>query len=272
MRNMGYKGCWVNAATFACLFAISAVAQADSITFNGSSSGRQASVTFATSGSDLIVTLTNTATSSTPNASFVLTGVFFSMNPSVSLTRVAAEIAAGSNLAQAGQSDFAPTDTNANGLLDIGAEWAYKTGTNAFGSNQGIASVGLGGSNDFGSSNFPGSDLDNPLSPNGLNYGIVPAGFVNGEGNGGMHNDPFVRNSVRLTLSGLSAGFSTQSSISNVTFIYGTDLGIFDMPGTPGNPPGGETPPGVPLPAAAWAGFALLGGFGLKRRRLSKNV
>src|SRR5688500_5854970 len=121
MINLRNKGRASKLLGLACLLGTAGAAHADSVTFSGSSSGRAASAQFATSGSNLIVTLTNTAGATTPDASYVLTGVFFKMTPSTALTGVSAEIASGSTLAQPGQSDVAPTDTDSDGLLDIGA-------------------------------------------------------------------------------------------------------------------------------------------------------
>src|SRR5687767_1323530 len=93
----------------------SSVALADSY-FVGSSGNLAASVQFNEVGGNLVVTLTNTATDAAemvPNG--VLTGVYFNIAGSPSLTPLSAIIPAGSSLVQFGSS---PTD--------VGGEWAFK--------------------------------------------------------------------------------------------------------------------------------------------------
>ena len=67
---------------------VAPVAQAGVVTFNASSGSRAAQAKFQDSGSDLIVTLTNTSTADALVPIDVLTGVFFSISGNPSLTRV----------------------------------------------------------------------------------------------------------------------------------------------------------------------------------------
>lgn len=185
-------------------------AWADFISFSASNgSGLSASVSFETSGGNLIVTLTNTSAMDVTVPSQVLTAVFFSLPGS--MTPVSAVLNSGSVV----NGDSAP----AGGA--VGGEWAYQSGLNVGGSNSGISSSGLG---IFGPGNlFGGPDLDSPVSPNGLNYGITSAGDNPASGNGGLSGEPLIQNSVVFTLSGWNANWSL-SQIANVFFQYGTSL------------------------------------------------
>jgi hypothetical protein len=237
----------------AALLAVSGSAFADSVTFSGSAGGRAASAVFATSGSTLTVTLTNTATDDVTLPIFVLTGVYFDVSGSaLSLTRTSALLNTGSTVINAASQP-------AGGV--VGGEWAYKSGLSgaAGGAAYGISSSGLGL---FGPGDrFPGDNLDGPNDPDGLQYGITTAGDDSSTNNGGT-NTPLIKNSVVFTLSGLPTGFDI-NRFRNVGFQYGTAL---DEPQLPSNLTV------VPLPAGATAGLSALAGVavvgGLRRRRL----
>ncbi len=219
-------------------------ANAASVTFSGSDSfGRSASVSFVDSGSTLAVTLTNTSPADVMVPIDVLTGVFFDVVGSPALTRVSAILNAGSTVL------FGTPDPG--GV--VGGEWAYKSGlSGAPGTaTEGISSTGLGL---FGPGNrFPGTNLQGPTSPNGLEYGITSAGDDSTTGNTPVTGtQALIKNSVVFTLSGFVAG----STFSNVSFQYGTDLSEPNVPGNP-DPPGGPNP-GVPEPSSL-----LLAGVGM---------
>src|SRR6185503_11805094 len=81
---------------------------------------------------------------------------------------------------------------------------------------------------------FPGSNLQGPASPNGLQYGITSAGDNTATGNTPVTGtNALIQNSVVFTLSGLPPGFNPATSISNVEFQYGTDLSEPHFPGVP---------------------------------------
>jgi hypothetical protein len=184
----------------------------------GESGDLSASVKFEVSGSDLIVTLTNTSTVDVMNPSMVLTAVFFTIE-GVSLTPESAMLASGS-------------DVNigiANGG-DVSGEWAYADGLSGapLGADQGISSSGLGL---FGPGDLFGThDLDPPVSPNGLNYGITSKGDIPTTGNPQVNTtwtkqvEPLIQYAVVFTLSGLDGITLTRDSITNVSFQYGTSL------------------------------------------------
>lgn len=194
---------------------LAASAQAAPFFQAASSGSRSASVLFDTSGTDLIVTLTNTSALDALVPVDVLGAVFFDIAGSpLSLTRASAVVPAGHVVFNG------PTDPG--GV--VGGEWAYNSGLSGapFGADYGISSVGLGlfGPGDL----FPGTDLQPPTSPDGLQYGITTAGDNPLTGNTPMMTNALIRNQVVFMLSGLPLGFDPSTMISNITFQYGTDL------------------------------------------------
>lgn len=199
-------------------------ASAAQISFTGSSGSLAASVTFDTSGTDLLVTLTNTSTADALVPIDILTGVFFDIAGSpLALTRTSAVVPAGSSVF------YGPTDPG--GV--VGGEWAYGSGLAGPGGRAyGISSAGFGlfGPGDL----FPGTDLQPPASPNGLEYGITSAGDNLATGNAPVTGgNALIQNSVVFTLSGLPTGFNPATGILNVLFQYGTDLSEPSFPGVP---------------------------------------
>ena len=200
----------------ALILALAARAQASPITYTGTSGTRAAAVTFDTSGSNLIVTLTNTSLFDALVPTDLLTGVFFDyLDGPLTLNRVSAVLNAGSSVLY----DSAPGGV-------VGGEWAYADGIGDDapngGSSYGISSSGLGlfGPGD----NFPGANLDGPVSVNGMGYGLTSAGDITATGNSAVTGGfPLIKNSVVFTLSGFSSGYDV-SRITNVTFQYGTSL------------------------------------------------
>lgn len=242
----------------AAVLAVAGSTFADSVTFSASGGGRAASAVFATSGTNLVVTLTNTSTSDVSEPIFVLTGVYFDVSGgALSLTRTSALLNAGSTVINAASQ---PAGGN------VGGEWAYKGGLSGAvgGAAYGISSSGLGL---FGPGDrFPGANLDGPTSPDGLQYGITSAGDDASTNNGGT-NTPLIKNSVVFTLGGLPLGFDL-ARIGNVGFQYGTALSEPQL--LPPPPPLTV----VPLPPASIAGVSALAGAGLlglaRRRRLAR--
>lgn len=203
------------------------IAQATSITFSGSSSTGilAASATFDTSGTNLIVTLTNTSAFDVLVPAQVLTAIFFDLPGVGALSSVSAVLNSGSTVFF----DTAPVD----GV--VGGEWAYGSGLAGApsGATEGISSSGL---ELFGGPTFPGSNLAGP--PNGavdgLQYGITSAGDNPATGNSAVTAGgfPLIQNSVVFTLSGLPAGFALNvDTVTNVSFQYGTALTEPNIPG-----------------------------------------
>jgi hypothetical protein len=206
------------------------------IIFAGSSGTCNASVTFEQIGLSLQVTLVNTSLDDTLLPSDVLTAVFFTLAGDPTLTRVSAIISSNSTVLFGG--------TGPGGA--VGGEWAYKNHLSGapLGADEGISSSGLGL---FGPSNrFPGSNLQGPANPDGLQYGITSAGDNPATGNGPVTGgSALIKNAVVFTLSGLAANYALGvSSISNVSFQYGTATSEPNMPGI--------TPDLIPEPST-WA-------------------
>lgn len=187
------------------------------MTITSSSGSRTASAVFEVSGNDLIVTLENTSPDDALVPVDILTGVFFDVSGvSLSLVPSSAVVPIGSIVHNG------TTDPGSN----VGGEWAYRDSLSGAPGNTsyGISSSGLGlfGPGDL----FPGSNLQGPASPDGVQYGITTAGDNLLTGNtpltGG--SNALIKNSVMLTLTGLPVGFDPSIQIQNVQFQYGTDL------------------------------------------------
>ena len=227
--------------------------------FSGSSGSLAASVSFEVLGSDLIVTLSNTSTADVLVPADVLTGVFFKLGGTPTLTSGSAVLGAGSSVF------FDPDGQPAGGV--VGGEWALASGlVGAPGSaTYGISSSGLGL---FGGATFPGANLDGPAGVDGLQYGITSAGDDTTTGNSAVTDGgfPLIKSKVVFTL---GIGTQTLGTISNVSFQYGTALTEPNFSGScTSNCGGGPGPGGDPVPAPAT--LALLGAglaaLGLSRR------
>jgi hypothetical protein len=193
------------------------------ISYNFTSGTRAATVDFARSGTDLIVTLTNTSTFDAMNPTDILTAVFFDVVGNPTLSRTSAIIAPGSFAFTPGTG---ATVTPVGGV--VGGEWAYKNSLAYMLNNQAVSSVGL---NIFGPGDlFPGPDLTPPPSPDGVEWGITSIGDNPTTGNGGLiGNNPqdLIKNAVVFTLGGYTGEPSTD--ILRATFQYGTALDEFSI-------------------------------------------
>lgn len=220
---------------------ISSLAAADSVTFSASQGNLAASATFENTGTNLTVTLTNTSAADVLVPADVLTCLFFDVNgAALNLTPVSAVLGPGSTVL------FGVSDPG--GVVGGEWEWEESFGSPApRGADYGIGSSGLGL---FGSGeDFPGTNLQGPESPNGLQYGMVSAGDNSATGNAPVTGDnALIKNQVIFTLSGLPVDFNV-NSITNVNWQYGTAL----------------TEPNIPEPST----LALLGlaGLAVLRRR-----
>jgi MYXO-CTERM domain-containing protein len=228
----------------AALVAGQAAAAPISFTATGNAGARVATATFATSGTSLVVTLTNATGVDALIPDQILTGLFFDVTgPALSLTPQSAALNAGSVVLFGG--------TDPAGV--VGGEWAYLgalTGA-PHGADYGISSTGL--DDIFGAANFPGSNLQGPVGTDGLQYGITTAGDNSATGNAAVTGShALIQNSVIFTLSGLPANFDPSASISNVSFQYGTSAS--------------QPNDNVPTPGSL-ALLSIAGLTGLRRRR-----
>ncbi|MBX7258251.1 MAG: PEP-CTERM sorting domain-containing protein [Candidatus Hydrogenedentes bacterium] len=194
--------------------ALAVVPAGASITFSAAGSGAlsnlSASAEFEISGSNLIITLTNTATSPALEPADILTAFFFSLN-GVTLTPVSAVLG--------GSSVVLYDDAPVGGV--VGGEWAYESGIAApGGADQGISSTGLSGLFGASSDYFPGDNLDGEANVGGMAYGIVPASGTTGGNTPVTGPNPFIQDSVIFTLS--FTGDLSLDDISDVSFQYGT--------------------------------------------------
>lgn len=256
-------------AVLALLTVVGATAmasQAYAVTFTFSSGTRAASADFAIAGSTLTLTLTNTYVGDGNVPTDMLTAVFFKV-PNTTATRTSVVLAAGSTVY------YDPDGQPAGGV--VGGEYAYKGGlsvgdpndASAPTANAGVSSVGLGL---FGPGDrFPGADLQSPASPDGLQYGLLPAGWVTTGDNGGVTGSGgLIKNAVVATLSNITFA---EADISAVYFQYGTALNEPRYPGGKNGGGGGTDPEPDPVPEPATLGLSLLSaaalGWATHRRR-----
>ena len=219
------------------------------VLFTGSSGGLAASVVFDTSGTNLLVRLTNTSLGDPIDPGDILSGVIFSLPGNPLLGKVSALVC--------------PTcSVKGNGGVPgpggvVGGEWAYTNALMAaqFPNQQSIYSSGYFDGNAV----FPGPDLQGPPSGSvdGIQYGITTLFDTTGNDNGGLSGQGLVANEVDFVLSGLPAGFDT-ASITGVSFQYGTDLRETNFPGTHRVPEPGSL---------ALAGLALCAATLLRKRK-----
>jgi hypothetical protein len=210
-------------------------ALAGPIVYSFTSGSRAASVEFAKSGSDLLITLTNTSSADALVPSDILTAVFFEVDGNPALTRTSALVPLSSLVLMGGSGlDVTPLDRV------VGGEWSYSNSiTPVPPHNEGVSSTGI---DIFGPGNrFPGDNLQGPASPDGVQYGITSAGDNLLTGNGGLNGNHLIKNSVVFTLGGFSGEPSAR--ITAARFLYGTSL---DEPQFDGET---ETPNDVPEPA-----------------------
>jgi hypothetical protein len=199
---------------FAVLF--SGVASAAPLVFDSSLGNLSASAKFELLGGNLQITLSNTSTADVGVPSEVLTALFFDIYGNPSLSPLSAVLGLGSVVW------FGTTDPD--GV--VGGEWAYASGLSGApgGAWQGISSAGFGlfGPHDL----FPGTNLQGPASPDGVQYGITSAGDSLATGNQAVTGkNALIQSSVVFTLRNLPIGFQLdENTIRNVSFQYGTDL------------------------------------------------
>ena len=240
------------------------------LTFNGSGY-QDGQVTYAISGDTLTITLANTAIygSAKVAPSDVLTGVIFTLPDGYSLVPVSATVTADSTVAQSGTCNPGPCSSS---TTDVGGEWGYQTapfsGTGAPTEpyNAGIGSAGQVVGN---GTQFPGGiNLDDPVSLNGLNFGLVGTNYTSSNAVKKLQEEPLINNAVTFTLT-IVGGTLLESQITNWALVFGTSWGEGTVP--PDSPP--FDPSAVPEPSS----LLLLGGgltlmaSALRRRRARRR-
>ena len=231
--------------------------------FTGSTGGLSAQAEFTIAGETLTILLTNTDAATGSGApdipAEILTGLFFNLGTSA-FTPTSAIIEPGGTITQGSNCDPASA---CDGETNVGGEWSYAFGGVSWlsGENQGIASTGYLNDN-TSAGNFGGPDLQDPTGLNGLEFGVVPAGFVPFSGNGGVDDNALIAGTVKFVLE-VPAGLS-ESSISNVYFTYGTSPGEGTVPGTGITTTGAQVPEPAAL-ALLGIGFAVIG-YRMRRR------
>lgn len=207
------------AVLVAAVVAVAGPAMADIVTFSASGPGAEggtlsASASFELVNNYLVVVLTNTAQDLARIPADVLGSVYFDIAGNPALTPVSAILTAGSVVL-----NMDPQPAGGN----VGGEYAFAAGLSGA---PGAAYYGISanGYDLFGDANFNGPDLAPPPAINGANFGIVSGIAANA--NLSVLNEVLVMNSVTFTLEIDEAALEnfSLSSISNVTFQYGTSL------------------------------------------------
>jgi len=240
------------------LFPVAASADVITLSGTGTTSGNllSASATFDITGDILTITLSNTAAYNyaadgqlTPAE--LLSGVFWTWSTGgATLTPLSATVAAGSIV----QGSTCSTALCTSSTTNVGGEFRYDSGSWAFapGTTNGVAGSGYIG----GAANLNGPDLDFPTAVSGMNFGIAPSGFVAGNGNGGVDNEPLIVGPVTFRFSGATGLLA--SNINNVVFTYGTSPDATIQ---------------VPEPATlSFLGLGLLGAASLFRKKAKTNL
>lgn len=241
---------------------ISVNASAAPITYIGSGTGPggvavSASAIFEIVGNNLTITLKNTSLENSGQdvPGSTLTGIFWDFVGNPILTPVSATVAAGSIITGA-----LCDPVSCVNVTNVGGEFGYQATPLTGSADRGIASsgyltTGLAGNIGNFNNGLAGVDLDGPASLNGINFGIISAASGYNP-NGGLSNDPVIRDTVTFVLTGVSG--LTNNSISHVSFQYGTALEELNIPGTIGD--GGGSTGNVPEPGTtALLGLGLLG-------------
>lgn len=236
----------------------------DHVRSDGVRLNAEARFALATSGSDALLTLQLSNTSSAPVRALdqILQAFFFDLEDDITLSlfdpdgagsRTAKDVTPGSAIVAFPKANCSvtPCPGVATSTTALGNNWDFKTGITTSGMN---ATVGVGSA---------GLDIFKGLS--GSDYGLITTGIQNnGGGAWPTTQDPFVRNSVTFTFKVAKSdpnwrpGDINQLQLGKPFYNYGTDYrpisggsdylpGHIPEPGTLGLM-------GVGLAAAGWAG------------------
>jgi|SRR5579871_2995985 len=204
------------------LFAISAQARA-AVTFEASGNGvtptskLKASVVFAVSNSDLVVTISNLGTFDPSKPEDILTALFFEIPGDPKLTPLSATLVTDSSVLAF------PLPVGFNG--DVSGEWAYRNDLVGApeGDDEGISTVNLKW---FGNKkyDFPGENISHHKQVGGINFGLTTMNDMPGNNKGQLKNSAVIDDSVQFVFA-LPADFNVNlDEITDPVVQYGSNL------------------------------------------------
>jgi hypothetical protein len=233
----------------------SAGVSAAPVTFNFSQGNRAAQASFTMDGSDLVLTLTNTSTHDVLVPVDVLTGLFFTTTVESPLTRLSANLGAGSSVMFGSQ----PVGG------DVGGEWAYRMlypDGDAMVHGVSAAGLGLFGPGD----RFNTNNLNGQANIGGLDFGILSAGDNPLTGNTPVTGkDPLIDNSVVFRFGGLASSFNPATEVLGVVAVYGTSLS--ESPQQTMTRLSSQSFSAIPTPSTLASGIVLMMGLAGRRWR-----
>lgn len=215
------------------------------------------SVLYTITGTQLTITLTNTADydpGDKLDPADGLTGVLFRLPDGVTLTPESATVAPGAIIQTDQCVDGNKQPITCSGVTNVAGEFGYETspfaepGVPSSDYNAGIGSSGQLAGN---GTQFPGgTDLDNPLQMDGINFALVGSNYDDADPNRKLRSEPLINNAVTFILT-INGPLLNESQITDWALVFGTSWSEGVIPGTPTDVPGP-----VPEPSS----LLLLGG------------
>ncbi|MGA2604808.1 MAG: XDD4 family exosortase-dependent surface protein [Verrucomicrobiia bacterium] len=209
------------ASVFVAVTSLIVATSARAVTFTatgpGDNPGKElkASATFAISNADLVITLSNDATSDPNDAADILTAIFFKLDGDLKLTPVSAQLGDGSTVI----GHRMPLGFDGN----VGGEWAYRSDLD-YGTSGVVEGISAANLKWFTAKNlFGGPNLEGPKAPAGVCFGLTTVDDLPGNDKGSIRNKGLIQNSVVFVLDELPLDFAL-ADISDVSFQYGTNL------------------------------------------------
>ena len=218
-----------------------------------------ATADFAIVGNTLTITLKNTSVANTlESPGSTLSGLAFQLGNGDSIVLTPASATSPNAIEHSGSCNSNPcTGTNVN----VAGEWGYQTEFTASSTqhlygigSSGYITTGIAGNPGNFNNGAAGTDLQSPVSLDGIEFGIVSASH--GAENGGLITQALINDNVVLSLTGVAN--VSESQIGNVFFLYGTSptdltsIGGVPLP-APAPEPGSLALVGLALSGFAWA-------------------